>query len=316
MEKIWLQVSNLFAKLGIITCALLRANATKAAKCLIVSTMQEDEYLLLPVSGEPGRPLLLLQITDTHIRTDPDFQLLGLNTAASFKAVMDLAKRHYANADLVLASGDLVHDDSSAYPQVAQQYQRLNCPSIALPGNHDEAQALLRRPSDAPLHWVRSVDIGGWRIINLDSSIMGEPGGHLRSSELEALQDAINNAENRFILICVHHPPVPVGSLWLDAMQIDNPEPLWKLADQTPELRAIVFGHVHQEYECTYAGVKLLGTPSTCIQFKDLSATFALDTQTPGLRWLKLYEDGQLESGIHRIDQYPDNFVPSMATGY
>jgi hypothetical protein len=34
-----------------------------------------------------------------------------------------------------------------------------------------------------------------------------------------------------------------------------------------------------------------------------------LDTRTPGLRWLKLYGDGRIDTGVERIDSYPDPLV-------
>ena len=42
-------------------------------------------------------------------------------------------------------------------------------------------------------------------------------------------------------------------------------------------VRATVFGHVHQEYDDDYEGIRILATPSTCRQFKPGSERFTLD---------------------------------------
>ena len=47
--------------------------------------------------------------------------------------------------------------------------------------------------------------------------------------------------------------------------------------------------------------MRWLGTPSTCIQFAPGSAEFALDEQMPGYRWLHLYDEGQLDTGVSRV---------------
>ena len=78
---------------------------------------------------------------------------------------------------------------------------------------------------------------------------------------------------------------------------------------------SLLFGHIHQAYNAERKGVALLGAPSTCIQFLPESQGFALDPATPGFRWLDLYPDGHIDTGIERIAAYPDPLDLS-GTGY
>jgi len=48
-----------------------------------------------------------------------------------------------------------------------------------------------------------------------------------------------------------------------------------------------------------------MATPSTSIQFKPMTADFALDPQPPGYRWLELQADGHINTGIERLAELP-----------
>jgi len=106
-----------------------------------------------------------------------------------------------------------------------------------------------------------------------------------------------------------------VGSRWLDAMAVDNADELFRLIDAAPQVRAILWGHVHQVYEGERKGVRLLSCPSTCVQFLPGSDGFALDTLPPGYRWLTLYPDGRIDSGVERLPAYPAG-LDTRAAGY
>jgi Icc protein len=98
-----------------------------------------------------------------------------------------------------------------------------------------------------------------------------------------------------------HHQPVRVGSAWIDQYIVRNAEAFWALVDGQPHVKAVVWGHVHQDYRGQRNGVELIATPSTCIQFKPLCDDFTVDTLMPGYRWFDLSEDGSLTTGVERV---------------
>jgi Icc protein len=59
-----------------------------------------------------GRVIKVLQITDTHLFADSNGCLLGLNTEQSLEAVIAQIRANHLPADLILATGDLVHESS------------------------------------------------------------------------------------------------------------------------------------------------------------------------------------------------------------
>ena len=47
--------------------------------------------------------------------------------------------------------------------------------------------------------------------------------------------------------------------------------------------------------------MRLLASPSTCVQFAPGSEEFQVDSEAPGYRWLRLLPDGRLETGVSRV---------------
>ena len=65
-----------------------------------------------------------------------------------------------------------------------------------------------------------------------------------------------------------------MASRWLDRVGLTNAAEFLHTIDQHKNVRAIVWGHVHQAYDGLRKGVRLLATPSTCAQFLPHSDEF------------------------------------------
>jgi len=262
-----------------------------------------------------SKPLRIVQITDTHLYADPDGQLLGLNTRHSMEKVIDLVL-DAQQPDLVVASGDLTHDGApQAYRHVRDGFRRIGAPVYCLPGNHDEAATLNACMNSDPFLSVRSERVSNWQMLFLDSTVAGSEGGHLGKNELDALDAALVSSPDLHTLIWLHHQPIPIGSRWLDSMAVDNPQAFFDITDRHKQVRAIVWGHVHQLFEQHRNGVQLLATPSTCVQFLPGSKNFAVDLVPPGYRWLELHPDGSFRTGVERLQDIPGKIDPD-ASGY
>jgi len=196
-----------------------------------------------------SRPLRIVQITDTHLYSDHDGRLLGLNTRHSLEQVIDLVL-DAQQPDLVVASGDLTHDGSpQAYRYVRDCFQRISAPVYCLPGNHDETAALNASMNSDPFLSVRSTRVDNWQMLFLDSTVAGSEDGHLGKTELDALDATLASSPDLPTLIWLHHQPVPIGSRWLDSMAVDNPQAFFDITDRYAQVRAIIWGHVHQLFE-------------------------------------------------------------------
>jgi Icc protein len=102
-------------------------------------------------------------------------------------------------------------------------------------------------------------------------------------------------------MVCLHHQPVAIGSTWLDTMTVSNSAEFFAIVDKHSNVKAVIWGHIHQAFARQRRGIALLSAPSTCVQFKPNQATPKADTLTPGYRWFELHQDGNFVSGVERI---------------
>ncbi len=257
-------------------------------------------------SDLPDGTLRILQISDTHLFGDLDGRLGGMNTEASLQQVLQLVHDEVLPVDLILATGDLVHDISEAGYRRFQGYlMELGAPVYYLPGNHDDLDAMARYLANERISMPVSAKHGNWVMVMLDSSIPHSAKGHLADSELEKLETALRNHPDAHIAVCLHHQPLAVGSAWLDTMELDNGDAFFSILDRHSNVRAVIWGHIHQNFEAERNGVRLLSAPSTCIQFTPSHDAFQIDTIPPGIRWLALLPDGEIRSGVERIEETP-----------
>lgn len=253
----------------------------------------------------PAGTLRVLQLTDTHLYADSVGTLLGINTLDSFQQVIRHFRDYHWPLDLLLATGDLVHDASPAgYALLADILSSFQVPVFCLPGNHDVPQVMREHLRAERVHTTTVTDHGPWRFVMLDSVIPGEEGGRLGHDQLEQLDAALGSTD-RHTLVCMHHQPVKVGSTWIDTMAIDNPEPLFNIIDRHSNVRGILWGHVHQTFEARRGGVRLMASPSTCVQFTPRADDFQVDEEPPGFRMLALLPDGTIRSEVVRVDSMP-----------
>ncbi|MBU0501395.1 MAG: 3',5'-cyclic-AMP phosphodiesterase [Gammaproteobacteria bacterium] len=261
---------------------------------------------MAPLDNLPPGTLRILQITDTHLYAGPDGTLLGLNTLASFADVLRQALSEAGQADLILATGDLVHDASpEGYRTAAGMFSKAGCPVYCIPGNHDIPKVMERHVIRDGVSAPFAVRQGPWLLVMMDSTLRKGEGGHFTQEELKRLKRALDENRDTHVMICMHHQPIPVGSAWMDTMQIDNADKFLRIIDQYDNIRCLLWGHVHQTFDRERKGVRLLATPSTCIQFTPNQDDFGIDNQPPGYRWLGLLPDGRIETGVSRLPKVP-----------
>ncbi|WP_304639653.1 3',5'-cyclic-AMP phosphodiesterase [Pseudomonas sp.] len=255
----------------------------------------------------------VIQLTDSHLFADDEARLLGLDTYASLNAVIDSVLAEHASIDLVLATGDIAQVASeSAYQRFMSSIERLATPWYWLPGNHDDAELMSRLGSEGGFSapWV---DAGNWRLVMLDSSVSGSVAGYLSEEQLLRLEQALDTT--RHVLVCLHHHPVPIGVAWMDPIGLRNASALLDRLESSPAVRGVLWGHVHQEIDSQRGNIRLLATPSTCIQFAPGVTDFTTDQRQPGYRWLRLHTNGRIETGVSRLAQ--GSFQADRnATGY
>ncbi|HXS28132.1 MAG TPA: phosphodiesterase [Steroidobacteraceae bacterium] len=244
----------------------------------------------------------LVQFTDPHLYGDEAGRLRGVATYPALIGAIEHARARDWPPDAILATGDLVQEDAGGYALFRRAFGELGVPVHCLPGNHDIREAMRRELTDAPFTLGGYVDIGLWRIVLLDSTVEGSAGGHLSDSALAELDASLAHARERPVLVCLHHHPVAMSSRWLDRVGLANADDLFGIIDAHRNVRAVLFGHVHQSFEGLRGRVRLLGTPSTCAQFLPHAEEFAVDARPAAYRTLELRPDGTLRSEVVWVD--------------
>ena len=269
-----------------------------------LSSLQPRTDSLLPFGSMMGTKSVvrLTHLTDPHLYGGEGELLRGIATLPSLEATLAHAQRRDWPPDAMLVTGDLVQDDPAGYTHFRRLFAPLGLPVLCLPGNHDDPEAMRRELDCAPFVVGGTVDLGLWRIVLLDSTIRGSAAGRLSAESLAALQSALAGAPQRHVLVCLHHHPVPMASRWLDRVGLQNADEFLEVIDRHPNVRGIVWGHVHQGYDALRKDVRLLATPSTCAQFLPHAEQFALDRRPPAYRPLELRADGSILTDLVWIE--------------
>jgi 3',5'-cyclic-AMP phosphodiesterase len=244
-----------------------------------------------------------LHVTDPHLFADPASDLRGTVTQDSLQRVLDHIRAADWPADMVAVTGDLIQDDSAAaYEQFCDQFSTLGLPIHCIPGNHD-VRELMQNALQRPLfHYCDAIRLGNWTVVGIDSCLSGTAAGEISQTELARLRGILDETKDSHVLVCLHHPPVLVGSKWLDSVGLRNAEEFMDLIGQYRQVRGAVFGHVHQALDQTCNGARIIGTPSTCRQFKRNSDEFAVDDNPPAYRRLHLLRDGTIDDQLIWLD--------------
>jgi 3',5'-cyclic-AMP phosphodiesterase len=251
-------------------------------------------------------PARLIQITDCHLFADPHAQLKEISTRSRLEAVLKTLREERATTDRLIVSGDLTHDD------LLETYRLLHdllddwLPIVrVIPGNHDD-RAAMREVFGKSMQHVdgRNVfvdEVGGWKLIGLDSQVTGSLQGRLDRPQRDWLDQQLTAASDSPAAIFVHHPPVRVGSAWLDQVGLEDGADLLALLERHPQVKVISCGHIHQEMTSVGNRPIVLATPATGVQFRPARETLVVDSALPGFRVLELEADGTFRTRVVRV---------------
>ena len=256
----------------------------------------------------------VLQLTDLHIAIEANHNSAKLNNYSSFIACLQQALKEPIRCDLILLSGDLVNEvRPEIYQQIYQLLEQTKIPFACIAGNHDvtdelgsnlpfsERQFVAHEPNSMLLS-RHCISLNNWRLLLMDSSVPGKIYGALDNKTLNWLSQNLANSHSP-VIIAMHHHLLPVNSAWIDNHITQNAEQFWQVVKENQAVKAVVSGHVHQNFDSEYAGIKVFTTPSTCYQFKPKSDDFALDSHAaPGYRWLSLSKQGRVKSWVRRLE--------------
>lgn len=258
--------------------------------------------------------LSLVQLSDLHLFDDSEQLYNGVNPAANLRALMSMINADFNQSDAILLTGDLLQQPSAeGYDRLFERFYQLGKPWIAVAGNHDVTVEL---DSHLPFYQRRHVAVSAderllnchrvsseyWDILCLDSTVSGKVHGHFDEPTLAWLAHTLAEGDKPCIIIS-HHPMAQVNSAWIDQHWLTNSEDFWAVVSPFYQrLKAIFVGHVHQELQLVRHAIPLYTCPAASAQFKPFCDDYVIDDIPAGLRWITLYNNGTLATGVKRID--------------
>ena len=79
-----------------------------------------------------------------------------------------------------------------------------------------------------------TAEFGAWSAVFVDTHVHGRPEGRIDATELSRLESELQAFGDRPVLVCLHHPPLPVGSAWLDGVGLRNADELLAVIERYP----------------------------------------------------------------------------------
>lgn len=218
--------------------------------------------------------MLIVQITDMHVSVPGKLFGKHVDSRAAFERAITRVLSLNPNPDLVLLSGDLAETGVAAeYDFIAEQIARLACPVLAIPGNHDVREEMLRKippcvQEQKGGHLSTVHDKLPVRVIGLDTIIPGHVHGEICEQRLAWLHEELTSSD-KLTMIAMHHPPFLTGLKGMDKYGIKRGLPEFKeiVTAHAKHLCAIVCGHAHRSIVANISGVPVLLAPATSFPF-------------------------------------------------
>ena len=245
----------------------------------------------------------IIQITDLHLNKSKEMISNGVNTLDSANMVINKIRNNEEDIDCLVLSGDLSNDYSiESYDHLIHLLKDFNQPIYLMSGNHDSPYLLKSLTNNNNIFFKSFDCFDNWGVFMFNTKKENSPNGLLNIEELEYLDEVLANVLYQNIIIFLHHHPVPIGSASMDSMIIENAELLIERIIKSDKIKAVSWGHIHNEFYLTLGSAKLFSTPSTCYQAKERSENFIIDTEAlPGYRKIILNKNGSFDTEVIRV---------------
>ena len=238
---------------------------------------------------EPGFPLI--RASDDEV---PYWQAMNEDAIAEINA---------AGVDAAFVKGDIADVGlPEQFAAARAAFARFAMPYHAFLGNHDyygrhrgagevDGYALLGQPP-AP----RAVDLGGWRLLLLETAEPGHHHGVFDGDRLAWLAGALEQAreERRPTLLLMHHQPVPPEhrDRYPNTIGLDPAHSLrfFALIGAHPQVKGVLIGHTHRNRVRRYRA-------AGAVPFVEVHCT---KDYPGGWAHYELYEDGSFRQEVRR----------------
>lgn len=239
----------------------------------------------------------ILQLTDLHVFSEPHATLKGIPTRESLQEVVEFILQTEAAFDQVIVTGDHTHDElATSYQAVREILTPFADRLWQVPGNHDDRSVLrevffrnISGTGDQRINFQFTQD--NWLCLGLDTHVPGEVAGCINESQISWLTSQLEKSSASRVALFFHHPPVEVGSQWMDRIGLSGRDLLQQVIESDDRIRLVCSGHVHHEFQFRIGAAEILTTPSTGIQFDPAGDSPRFEAAAPGFRVIEFDGD-------------------------
>lgn len=257
---------------------------------------------------------LLVQLTDLHIREPGRLAYGRIDTAPYLRRAVASVLRLKQQPDAVVITGDLSDFGRPAeYSHLAELLSPLTMPVYLLPGNHDDRDQLRRSfPDHAYLGdggFVQySVQVGGLRLVALDTVEHGQSHGALCASRLDWLDRELAQHAHQPVIVAMHHPPFETLIGHMDKIGLrDGAAELEAIVARHPNVERVLCGHLHRSIDVRFGGTIASTSPAPAHQVAldlhpDAPSRWMLEP--PGFRLCALDGAGRVVSHLAAAGEF------------
>ncbi|GIE77018.1 phosphohydrolase [Actinoplanes philippinensis] len=228
----------------------------------------------------------ILHLSDPHM-TGSGFDEDGVDAAGSLDRILRDA-RFVPDIDVVLVTGDIADDGSAegcaaVLQRVGAFARERGVPHVYTTGNHDAREPFAtvfgsaHRGADGADLGESGPDrsavseVGGLRIITLDSLVPGSVHGVVSEEQLAWLGRLLSRPAPAGSVVALHHPPIAIGTS--PSMADVNLRNGGRLAEVLAgsDVRAVLCGHYHAQVSGFVSGIPVWVTPGVVTRI-DLTA--------------------------------------------
>jgi len=249
-----------------------------------------------------NKDIRIIQISDCHFSSDGHQQWFGRNPEKHLDLVIDSINKNEPEDSIVLATGDLSHDGSEkSYKKLFQNFSNFNKAVYTLAGNHDDSTYMDKYLNQQQISTVPYFSQGNWLVLMLNTQVQGQEHGLISKQQMQHIKETLDNHKDKYTLIAMHHPSLKINCAWIDKINLLNADTFIDFIANYTNIKAVTYGHVHQDYTTVINDVDHFTCPSTCHQYLPHSNDFATDSIEAGYRWFDLKYDGKINSGVVRV---------------
>jgi 3',5'-cyclic-AMP phosphodiesterase len=259
-------------------------------------------------TAEHPRPNhFILHMSDTHFVGGSENLYGAVDSEARLAQIFDELEASAARPEAIVFTGDLADQgEPEAYTKlravVEPAAERLGAQVIWAMGNHDNRENLRYGLLDEPPEMTpldRTYDVGGLRVITLDSTVPGYHHGEISPEQLEWLAAELAVPAPSGTILALHHPPVPMIQDLAVLVELREQSALAEVVRDS-DVRLILAGHLHYSTTAMFAGVPVSVASATCYT-QDLNVPVGASRGRDGAQAFNLvhvYEDTVVNSVV------------------